>query len=76
MMVKFQFTVQATDNGVIQRTSTARVTVRITREGSPTFDRAEYQVTIGEDTAINTQVFDVNAVDPRVGVSCSYSKII
>ncbi|WAQ95445.1 FAT4-like protein [Mya arenaria] len=63
----YQFQVQATDTGIVPRSSTAQVTIRITREGNPFFSQQEFEVTIPEDKIVGTQVFDLDAVDPRSG---------
>ena len=64
-----QFTVRASDKGLVPRTNDAQVTIRIRREGLPFFSDSEYVVTVPEDLALGANVFDLDATDPRVGVS-------
>jgi len=45
------------------------VTIRIQREGDPYFTQSEYEVTIPEDRRVGTEIIDLNAVNPRAGVS-------
>ena len=65
----FQFTVRASDKGVVPRTNDAQVTIRISREGLPFFSDSEYTVTVREDLPVGNSVFDLDATDPRSGVS-------
>ena len=60
---------RASDKGLVPRTNDAQVTIRIRREGLPFFSDSEYVVTVPEDLSIAATVFDLDATEPRVGVS-------
>lgn len=51
------------------RTNDAQVTIRVQREGLPFFSDSEYTVTVPEDLTVGSSVFDLDATEPRVGVS-------
>ena len=61
---------RATDNGIVPRFGDAQVTIRINREGLPTFSQAEYEVSVPEDRIVGSLVFNLDASDPRSSV-CS-----
>ena len=60
---------RASDKGLVPRTNDAQVTIRIRREGLPFFSDSEYVVTVPEDLSVAATVFDLDATEPRVGVS-------
>ena len=60
---------RASDKGLVPRTNDAQVTIRIRREGLPFFSDSEYVVTVPEDLSVGSSVFNLDATEPRVGVS-------
>ncbi|WAQ96419.1 CELR3-like protein [Mya arenaria] len=64
----YTFEVMASDNGIVPRTAVIQVTIRITREGAPYFPDYEYEVTIPENTRVNTEIITLAAVNPGSSV--------
>ncbi|GAB1602811.1 hypothetical protein Ahia01_000561300, partial [Argonauta hians] len=62
---RYTIYVEASDSGSNQRTSTAQVIVTITRSNKPYFTRSLYSVTVGENTKVDSFVFQVSANDPN-----------
>lgn len=55
---------RASDQGTPTQSTEIVVTIRIRREGNPSFAQAEFIVTLPEDTALNSRVIQVEASDP------------